>query len=541
MNRTALTYCWYSDPLVSWFDESSSLQTSYFWLELFSHSNILQFWPKCFPFKFFVSFCSSSVTPMLGNMTNWPFYSGTRYWDQTLAASTYRLPVHLLSIQSKAIYWILMGFIDCSGTIPTGLMTKNTVSFRRLWPMSPKYLKVNTVHSNMNQGYPMTGMIRWPRYSSMESLLLATIWVPSTTWSQLEFVFLILVLQKTSLKLWLQLQSKENLIIFSSKSTIFCDTPSKSLIGSKDLQLYFIQKLALIYIILTTSICLYATYFRTDWIFVRFFSIRRTIRTLTESDHNRDFGIDASRLLLMSMVNGLHIVAGLNDIKNVLKTSNNLYLGAQKLKMIEYSLFQPLNNALIMTTFFNISGYSTYLLLNRTFFNSKESSKETMKKSIKLVAYKWFKSIPVMMAVIAIQIGIVPFIGSGPAFTEVTQSSIKRCHQTAWKNLFMLQNQNSYDCCVQISWNIAVEFQLFIIALIFCLTSVKFGRFWTITAVVAFIIQATFRLIRITYETHGMPGFDLTNLDRMVQLQQINIYHWQPRHRLTSLDSFMVS
>ena len=449
------------------------------------------------------------------------------FWDSVFKSdiSTRSIsPKCLKSLQNaKADQLESFRYIDSSGNVPIGLLAKNTISFGHydqcLEIPGSKYcnLKYKVLDKSENDSQIFAKIVK-PLGQDIEGLdnrFVIGVCLPETC-SPYDIVEIITRSQSLQI-LSLDLESQ-----------IFCDTINESWFGLDETKYGLMQHISLTYLISIVLISSIATLIG-SWRISNVFSISRNLRKITKSlehDESRNFQMDVFKLSLMSMIIALHIVAGLTDPRNVIRTSSNYKQGLDWLVSIQFIWLQPFNNALLMTTSFNISGYSSYLLVKKAIISGENQFRAKLIVAFKLIAYKWFKSVPLMMTVIAIQVGLIPLLGSGPMFTDATQDIVRRCQNNWWKHFLLLHNEDGLEGCMWITWNLSTEFQLFLIAIAVCFISLMFGKRMQSICIFCLIFQATIRLMVVTYQTEGNPAliFDFEKIFEYLQNQYFPVY-----------------
>ena len=93
------------------------------------------------------------------------------------------------------------------------------------------------------------------------------------------------------------------------------------------------------------------------------------------------------------------------------------------------------------------------------------TGKSSLMDSLKFLTRKYFMLIFLYLTTVAINVSIVPIIGSGPQFKELMIQSVSNCEKYWWKLPFMANYDGSTDCLVQL-WFIPILMQLTVIGVI---------------------------------------------------------------------------
>ncbi|XP_017855596.1 PREDICTED: nose resistant to fluoxetine protein 6-like [Drosophila arizonae] len=122
-------------------------------------------------------------------------------------------------------------------------------------------------------------------------------------------------------------------------------------------------------------------------------------------------------------------------------------------------------------TFLFLSG----LLLVVISMRSLEKSKGKLNIPM-MYLHRYLRLTPVVALAILVYMTLLPFMGDGPLFDSIKFDDYKHCKSTWFWTLLFLQNYATPDLCINHSWYLGVDMQLYILSPIFLLSLFKWGK-----------------------------------------------------------------
>lgn len=181
-----------------------------------------------------------------------------------------------------------------------------------------------------------------------------------------------------------------------------------------------------------------------------------------------------------------------------------------------------LNSSLAVDSFFVLSGMLVcWVILN------KIHKRETV-NVFKLYAHRYLRLVPTFALLVLICTSSLRLFGSGPLWKTMTGDMVDRCKQYWWSALLFIQNYvNPSEVCVNHSWYLSVDMQLFIIAPILVYGLFKFGIKMIIVTLGLIIGSISFTFyISFSNEIRFSPVQDILN--GTLALKETKIYY--PTH-----------
>ena len=100
---------------------------------------------------------------------------------------------------------------------------------------------------------------------------------------------------------------------------------------------------------------------------------------------------------------------------------------------------QLISNALMLDTFFLLSGFLNCFLIIKKFKNSSQKSLNPLINLIHRFIHRFIRITPTMLAMIAISI-LMEVLGSGPHWHRYVEESRNTCHTNWWANILYINN-----------------------------------------------------------------------------------------------------
>jgi peptidoglycan/LPS O-acetylase OafA/YrhL len=247
--------------------------------------------------------------------------------------------------------------------------------------------------------------------------------------------------------------------------------------------------------------------------FLRCFSLSRNLSTILYSENRVDKNLDilnGVRVLSCGWVVLGHVfmftmmgpIWNLTDLLDYLKNS---------------FWFTLITNATVsVDVFFTLSGFLASLGLTQVFSDPK---KRKVKAVLMSYLRRYLRLLPIYGALFLIIYNVMPFLGSGPSFSQSKVMLSANCSKYWWANVLYVSNLlNTQNLCIAWSWYISNDMQFFIvtpwIVWVYCVSKVSgillviflilasFG----VTAAICIIYKITFSLAALT----SMVGTDKT-------------------------------
>ncbi|CAG9801006.1 unnamed protein product [Chironomus riparius] len=154
---------------------------------------------------------------------------------------------------------------------------------------------------------------------------------------------------------------------------------------------------------------------------------------------------------------------------------------------------------LSIQNFFTIAGF----LLGIKFL--KPDSELKAAGLLKSIFIRYIGFIPVIILVFLVSLMPTSLLRTDPFLRYYTEKEEIHCKNNFWTNIFMINNFVKPDePCLQHTWYLAAEFQLFVIGLLIIVLIKRFHRFGIFIGTVCFIVPA----IWTVYKVHpSFPGF----------------------------------
>ncbi|KAH8360223.1 hypothetical protein KR093_011438 [Drosophila rubida] len=130
-----------------------------------------------------------------------------------------------------------------------------------------------------------------------------------------------------------------------------------------------------------------------------------------------------------------------------------------------------LHGVFSVDTFFFLSG----LLLVAISLRSLEKSQGKL-NILLMYLHRYLRLTPVVALAILLYMKILPLFGDGPMYESVKFDDYNNCKRTWFWTLLYLQNYASADLCINHSWYLAVDMQLYFLSPIFLLALYKWGK-----------------------------------------------------------------
>ncbi|XP_032291038.1 nose resistant to fluoxetine protein 6 [Drosophila virilis] len=90
--------------------------------------------------------------------------------------------------------------------------------------------------------------------------------------------------------------------------------------------------------------------------------------------------------------------------------------------------------------------------------------------------HRYLRLTPIVAVAILIYMKLLPYLGDGPMFNSIHFDDYSRCERTWFWSLLYLQNYATAELCLNHTWYLAVDMQLYILSPIFLLTLYKWGK-----------------------------------------------------------------
>lgn len=122
------------------------------------------------------------------------------------------------------------------------------------------------------------------------------------------------------------------------------------------------------------------------------------------------------------------------------------------------------NGGYVVQTFFGISGW----LVAFHFFESSENKKE-VKCGYLILAFinRYIRLLPALLVVYAFNATWLVHMGRGPFWDRTVGGEYRNCRNNGWSNILFINNYyNSEYMCLQQTWYMAVDTQVFIVAIV---------------------------------------------------------------------------
>ncbi|VVC42242.1 Nose resistant-to-fluoxetine protein, N-terminal,Acyltransferase 3 [Cinara cedri] len=190
--------------------------------------------------------------------------------------------------------------------------------------------------------------------------------------------------------------------------------------------------------------------------FVRWFSFIDSSKNLLEYDKNNELnvfnGLKSFIMLLILLGHRFMFIAG-----NPMSYPELIERVYQNGPVI---LLTSLN---IVDSFFNMSGFFTYIIVYPIFLKSGS----IWIKIISPIVYRIIRILPAYCAMMAITAHIVPHFGDGPLWPQKTWIEAENCKSYWWTNVLFINNLLDVKHeCLLMSWYVACDVQLFAIGVI---------------------------------------------------------------------------
>ncbi|EDW67403.1 uncharacterized protein Dvir_GJ24124 [Drosophila virilis] len=130
-----------------------------------------------------------------------------------------------------------------------------------------------------------------------------------------------------------------------------------------------------------------------------------------------------------------------------------------------------LHGTFSVDTFFFLSG----LLLVMISMRSLEKTKGRLNIPL-MYLHRYLRLTPIVALAILVYMKLLPLLGDGPLFDSIKFDDYNHCKSTWFWTLLYLQNYATPDLCINHSWYLAVDMQLYILSPIFLLALYKWGK-----------------------------------------------------------------
>ncbi|XP_062124809.1 nose resistant to fluoxetine protein 6-like [Drosophila sulfurigaster albostrigata] len=130
-----------------------------------------------------------------------------------------------------------------------------------------------------------------------------------------------------------------------------------------------------------------------------------------------------------------------------------------------------LHGVFSVDTFFFLSGMLLVVIALRSLEKSNGKLNILM-----MYLHRYLRLTPVVALAILLYMKILPLFGDGPMYENVKFDDYNHCKRTWFWTLLYLQNYATPDLCINHSWYLAVDMQLYFISPIFLLALYKWGK-----------------------------------------------------------------
>ncbi|XP_001989706.2 nose resistant to fluoxetine protein 6 [Drosophila grimshawi] len=130
-----------------------------------------------------------------------------------------------------------------------------------------------------------------------------------------------------------------------------------------------------------------------------------------------------------------------------------------------------LHAAFSVDTFFFLSG----LLVIAIGLRSLEKTKGKLNVPL-MYLHRYLRLTPILALAILMYMTLLPLFGDGPLFDSIKFDDYNHCKRTWFWTLLYMQNYASIDACINHSWYLGVDMQLYIISPIFLIALYKWGK-----------------------------------------------------------------
>ncbi|KAL7744528.1 hypothetical protein ACLKA6_017050 [Drosophila palustris] len=189
------------------------------------------------------------------------------------------------------------------------------------------------------------------------------------------------------------------------------------------------------------------------------------------------------------MMAGLSPIVNLVDLLPWYKSSYSMF--------IQHALFS-------VDSFFFLSGLLVVMVALRTMEKSKGKLNVPL-----MYVHRYLRLTPVLAVAILVYLKILPLMGSGPVSDGFLDSSTVTCHDSWFYTLLYVQNYAAMNkMCLEHTWYLAVDMQLYIISPILLIALYKWGKKAVAGIVVMMLLLATCLFGMMTIKGYSMntPG-----------------------------------
>ncbi|XP_018573256.1 uncharacterized protein LOC108912502 [Anoplophora glabripennis] len=226
------------------------------------------------------------------------------------------------------------------------------------------------------------------------------------------------------------------------------------------------------------------------------FSVYSNLKKLFAFPKSSEEGIGLKCLSGIKVISMLWIIFGHRILLNIFSPNINA------MSVFEWS--KNIENTPIMATSFSVDTFFVLsgLLLSYVYLKNQHLLKRTGMPVTLLYTYRLLRISPALAATILFYISIFKKLADGPAWSLISQKVTGSCYKFWWTTFFFGTNLVPMQLqCIEQSWYLAVDSQLYFISPIILKNLIKFPKRTVLACLVACLVSAVYTYV-ITIQNH---------------------------------------